>query len=74
MEMAGCKIDNVKLNDLSREFSKKLLNIEKQIYQNCGTKFNIGSPKQLGEILFEKLTYHLVKGKKWELSNGCENS
>ena len=67
MELWGCKIDNIKLKELSKEFSEKILKLEQEIFQNCKEKFNIGSPKQLGEILFDKLK--LPFGKKGKSGN-----
>ena len=71
MEMAGCKIDNAQLSQLSFRILQKISIMENKIYQNCGEEFNVGSPKQLGEILFEKLNLPFGKREKWELSNGC---
>lgn len=62
MEKLGVTIDSSKLHLLSQEFSHKLKLLEQQIYQEAGQNFNIGSPKQLSEILFDKLG--LNKGKK----------
>ncbi|AIL64641.1 DNA polymerase I [Rickettsiales bacterium Ac37b] len=62
MEKAGVTIDGLKLRSLSKEFSYKLGLLEEQIYKEAGTSFNIASPKQLSEILFDKLA--LNKGKK----------
>ena len=62
MEMVGIRIDSDFLDSLSVDMQKKLTVLEKQIHDLAGEKFNIGSPKQLGEILFEKLG--LPKGKK----------
>ena len=67
MEIVGCKIDNAQLSNLSKEFSKKILSIEKKIFDECNEKFNVGSPKQLGEILFDKLK--LPFGKKGKSGN-----
>ena len=62
MEMAGIRIDPEFLGGLSSELEKKLAVLEKQIHEMAGGPFNIGSPKQLGEVLFERLG--LSKGKK----------
>ncbi len=55
MESNGVKIDIEGLRQISEEQAKEILEIENKIYEIAGTSFNIGSPKQLGEILFEKL-------------------
>jgi DNA polymerase-1 len=62
MEYRGIKVDPLVLKKLSGDFEKRLEEIEKQIQEEVGTPFNVGSPKQLGEILFEKL--NLPGGKK----------
>ncbi|OQY01575.1 MAG: DNA polymerase I [Desulfobacteraceae bacterium 4572_130] len=55
MEMQGIKIDNKKLEKLSINFKEKLSQIKKEIFSITKQEFNINSPKQLEEILFEKL-------------------
>jgi DNA polymerase-1 len=55
MEMQGINVDVHSLYELSETLSKDILQIQKQIFELAGTEFNVGSPKQLGEILFEKL-------------------
>ena len=55
MESNGVKIDIEGLRQISDEQAKEIREIENKIYEIAGTSFNIGSPKQLGEILFEKL-------------------
>ena len=55
MESNGVKIDIEGLKQISDEQAKEIKEIENKIYDIAGTTFNIGSPKQLGEILFEKL-------------------
>ncbi|MGK2944324.1 MAG: DNA polymerase I [Desulfuromonadales bacterium] len=62
MEKTGIRIDPEFLSGLSAELEKKLGVLEKQIHEMAGGPFNIGSPKQLGEVLFERLG--LSKGKK----------
>lgn len=61
MEKNGVKIDQALLATMSKDFAKELKIIEKDIYSKAGTEFNVGSPKQLGEILFEKM--QLPSGK-----------
>ena len=63
MEANGVKIDNLGLHQISDEFGKEIQDIENQIYESAGTQFNIASPRQLGEILFEKLKID-AKAKK----------
>lgn len=55
MEEAGVKIDNSRFDALSKEFSDELAKLETEIHQLAGTSFNINSPIQLSEILFDKL-------------------
>jgi len=62
-EKRGILVDKKYLTDLSAEFHKILSALEKKIYQEAGKEFNINSPKQLGEILFDELKIS-VKGLK----------
>jgi len=62
IEKNGIKINTKYLNQLSEEFQKDSLVLEKKIYKFAGKNFNIGSPKQLGEILFVDLS--IEGGKK----------
>lgn len=62
MELAGICISTQVLDELSVEFKGKLLLLEQDIYRLAGRKFNIQSPKQLGEILFDEL--QLPYGRK----------
>lgn len=55
MEERGVRIDVAFLKELSKQYGKKLNEIEKGIFQEVGQEFNLNSPKQLGEILFDKL-------------------
>ncbi|UUL82003.1 DNA polymerase I [Sphingomonas qomolangmaensis] len=55
MEIAGVKVDAARLAQLSEEFSGRIAALETEIHGLVGTKFTIGSPKQLGDILFEQL-------------------
>lgn len=55
MEYEGIRIDSQFLADYSKELDKEILKLEETIYEKAGEKFNIGSPKQVGEILFDKL-------------------
>ena len=62
MENQGIKVDRSELNRLSGLFAQKMAQLEDEAYELAGTKFNIGSPKQIGEILFD--TMGLEGGKK----------
>ena len=55
MEMEGIKIDSNFLRTLSLNFEKKIQNLEKQIFKISKKEFNIASPKQLGEIIYNEL-------------------
>jgi DNA polymerase I len=62
MERAGIRVDRVELNRLSEDFGKRLVELEREIHTLAGHPFNIGSPKQLGEVLFDELA--LPGGRK----------
>jgi DNA polymerase-1 len=62
MELCGVKVDLPLLRELSHGFAEQLALLEQQIFSQSGCEFNINSPKQLGEVLFEQLK--LPSGKK----------
>ena len=62
MELAGCRVDAGALTAFGESLSERIAAMEKSIYDMAGETFNINSPKQLGQILFEKLG--LPHGKK----------
>jgi DNA polymerase-1 len=62
MELTGILVDREELTKLAREFGRELAELEQEIYKLAGQEFNINSPRQLGEILFEKLK--LPQGRK----------
>ncbi|HAC65916.1 MAG TPA: DNA polymerase I [Cyanothece sp. UBA12306] len=64
MEDRGVRIDTDYLKKLSEKLEEDLQVIEQQAYQAAGEKFNLSSPKQLGEILFEKLELNRKKSRK----------
>jgi DNA polymerase-1 len=55
MEQAGVKIDTAALAKMSTELEREIAVQEKAIHQIAGTEFNVGSPRQLGDVLFNKL-------------------
>ncbi|HEY5209219.1 MAG TPA: DNA polymerase I [Stellaceae bacterium] len=65
MEQHGILVDRGRLAELSEDFTKRLAELESQIHILAGHPFNIGSPKQLGEVLFDELS--LPGGKKNKL-------
>ena len=62
MEANGILIRRPFLNELSKRFDEEIIALEKRAYEVAGEEFNLGSPKQLGEMLFDKLG--VVGGKK----------
>ncbi|MDJ0599086.1 MAG: DNA polymerase I [Crocosphaera sp.] len=64
MEDTGILIDTEYLKELSKQLKQDLLTLEEKSYQAAGETFNLGSPKQLGEILFEKLELNRKKSRK----------
>lgn len=64
MEYNGLKIDVNRLDAIGMDLSNKAKEVETKVYEKAGETFNLNSPKQLGEILFEKLEIPYVKGKK----------
>ena len=62
MEAHGILIKRPFLNELSKRFDEEIIALEKRAYEIAGEEFNLGSPKQLGEMLFDKLG--VIGGKK----------
>ena len=73
MELLGIKVDRDTLVRMSNSFSQKMVLLEEEIFSLAGETFNVGSPKQLGEILFDKLGYSGgAKGKTGAYSTGAD--
>ncbi len=71
MELTGICLDTAKLKEQSRIFAEKIKELEKQIFIIAGCEFNIGSPKQMGEVLFEKLN---IEGGKKSKKSGAHST
>ena len=63
MEYTGLKLDTENLKIYARELREKIISVEKTIYRLAGMEFNIASPKQLGEVLFDRMKI-IEKAKK----------
>ncbi|HWR71836.1 MAG TPA: DNA polymerase I [Nitrospirota bacterium] len=64
MECAGVKVDAALLGSMSQRLEQDLLRLTERIYELAGTRFNINSPKQIGEVLFDKLGLKPLKRTK----------
>ncbi|MDA9019830.1 DNA polymerase I [Flavimaricola sp.] len=64
MEMSGIKVDRDTLSRMSNAFAQKMAGLEADIHELAGRTFNVGSPKQLGEIMFDELGLTMPDGKK----------
>ncbi len=73
LEMNGIKIDDTYLKKLSKKFEERLIKKEREIYKLSGKEFNIASPKQLGEIIYNDLKIaKLKKTKKGSLATSAK--
>ncbi len=73
MEIDGIRVDRAKLEELSREFAERQRALEQDIYRLAGHEFNVGSPKQLGEVLFDELGLEGGhKGKSGAYATGAD--
>ncbi|MCG3266912.1 DNA polymerase I [Yoonia sp. I 8.24] len=63
MEMHGVQVDRDTLSRMSNAFAQKMAGLEDDIYEIVGHKFNVGSPKQLGEIMFDEMGLEMPDGK-----------
>ncbi len=73
LEVNGIRVDKIYLQKLSKKFEERLKKIEKDIYKISGKEFNIGSPKQLGEIIYNELKIaKLKKTKKGSLATSAK--
>ncbi|MCP4602095.1 MAG: DNA polymerase I, partial [Proteobacteria bacterium] len=64
MEREGVKLDTEFLKEMSKDLHQKLEIIKEEVYDLAGEEFNIGSPQQMGKILFDKLEIHKEFGVK----------
>ena len=72
MEIEGVRVDTKVLDEMGENINKKLDELTSEIYNYAGEEFNVQSPKQLGEILFEKLEIPYPKKKKTSYSTARE--
>ncbi len=74
MEERGIAVDVQFLKELGKEYHKNLSAIEKEIYRHAGREFNINSPKQLGEVLYDELKLGETKGVRLKKTAGGARS
>jgi len=73
MEMTGIKVDREVLSRMSNAFAQKMAGLEAEIHELAGRKFNVASPKQLGEILFDEMGIEGgKKGKTGAYATGAD--
>jgi DNA polymerase I len=72
MEQNGILIDKSILTNLSINFKQQLSILEKEIFALCGCEFNLASPKQLGDVLYNKLSIAQRKGKSGVMGTGAD--
>ncbi|WP_408007164.1 DNA polymerase I [Pseudalkalibacillus sp. A8] len=72
MEQQGVQVDVKRLEEMGSELNDQLDKIEAKIFELAGTEFNINSPKQLGEILFEKMQLPVIKKTKTGYSTSAD--
>ncbi|MCM3759677.1 DNA polymerase I [Alkalihalobacillus oceani] len=72
METTGVKVDTEQLKAMGEDLERRLRELEETIHQLAGVAFNINSPKQLGEILFEKLGLPPIKKTKTGYSTSAD--
>ena len=71
MEQEGIKVDRDHLSRLSSDFSQRMAALEAEAYEQAGREFNIGSPKQLGEILFDEMGLKHCKPRSIPTRGAC---
>ncbi|MDV2885900.1 DNA polymerase I [Alkalihalophilus pseudofirmus] len=72
METEGVKVDIDQLKAMGEDLASRLAELEKHIHEHAGVSFNINSPKQLGEVLFEKLGLPVIKKTKTGYSTSAD--
>lgn len=72
MEFTGVKVDTSRLQEIGKQLGEKLEHLTDEIYELAGTPFNINSPKQMGEILFDKLGLPAQKKTKTGYSTSAD--
>jgi DNA polymerase-1 len=72
LEFNGVRVNPARLAELSRQYGEKLITVEQEIYVLAGRKFNIGSPKQLQEILFDELKLPRLRRTKTGASTDAD--
>ncbi len=72
IEYYGVRVDTERLQNMGEELKERLDTVEGEIYELAGTTFNINSPKQLGEVLFEKLNLPVIKKTKTGYSTSAD--
>jgi DNA polymerase-1 len=72
LEIRGIRVDRQALKEMGRQFQEQLERLTEEIYALAGVSFNINSPKQLGEILFDKLGLPVIKKTKTGYSTSAD--
>lgn len=72
MEIQGISVNQDKLEELKSKFTERVSEYKQKIYQEAGEEFNIGSPKQLGIVLFEKMGLPVIKKTKTGYSTAVD--